>query len=216
MALVDTGLEPAIASYISGFTREPSPVLGELREWIGEHEDPIQISPEQGAFLAFLISVTGTRSVLEIGTHVGYAAMWIGTALPADGKLVTLEIEERRVASAREWLGKADLLDRVEVRHTDAKEEVGRIADNSQDLVFLDALKGDYNAYLPDVIRICKPGGIIVADNTLHKGRVALTAPPKEQTRSIKTYNETVFGRPDLRSVLIAVGDGFTLSTVLG
>lgn len=214
MALVDTGLDPDIARYIAGFTREPLPSLTELRHWIDEHEDPIQISPEQGAFLAFLISATGARHVLEIGTHVGYAAMWMGWALPPDGRLITLEIEAARVDQARQWLGKARLLDRVDVRHADATKELAAIGDDSQDVVFIDALKGDYNAYLPGAVRVCRPGGVIVADNTLHKGRVTLADPPKQQTRSIKTYNETVFGRADLRSVLLPVGDGFTLSTV--
>jgi caffeoyl-CoA O-methyltransferase len=214
MALVDTGLDPDIARYIASFTREPLTAMRDLRHWIDANEDPIQISPEQGSFLAFLIAATGARRVLEVGTHVGYAAMWIGWALPPEGRLTTLEIEAGRVAQARAWLGEADLLDRVEVRHVDATQEVAGLPDDSQDIVFIDALKGDYNTYLPHAVRICRRGGIVVADNTLHKGRVTLVDPPKEQTRSIKTYNETVFGRLDLGSVLLPVGDGFTLSTV--
>jgi len=215
MALLDTGLDPAIAAYIAEFTVEPYPELTRLREWIDRHDDPIQISPEQGAFLAFLVRITKARRVFEIGSHHGYAAVWIGSALPADGRLTTVEIDPERAASARSWIDRVGLTRRIEVVADDARRVLEDVPDDGQDIVFIDAFKVDYPEYLDHAVRITRPGGLIVADNTLHKGRVALANPRRAQTVSIKSYNETVFGRADLVSVLIPIGDGFTLSAVV-
>jgi len=112
------------------------------------------------------------------------------------------------------WIDRVGLTQRIEVVADDARRVLEDVPDASQDIVFIDAFKVDYPEYLDHAVRITRPGGLIVADNTLHKGRVALADPPRAQTVSIKSYNETVFGRADLVSVLIPVGDGFTLSAV--
>jgi predicted O-methyltransferase YrrM len=136
---------------------------------------PIQVPPELGKLLGLLVRMTGARRVLEIGTLGGYSAAWMARALPPGGTLVTLEKSEKHAAFARRFLERAGVADRVEIVVGDALETLPRLAERAEphyDMLFIDADKPAYPAYLDWGLRLVRPGGLIVGDNVLRGGRV--------------------------------------------
>ncbi len=137
---------------------------------------PIAVSPLQGTLLQLLARLTGARRVLEIGTLGGYSTIWLGRALPADGRLVTLEYDPRHAEVAVRNIARAGLAGRVEVRVGPALESLPKLADEQPppfDLVFIDADKANNPHYVEWALRLTAAGSLIVLDNVVRGGRVA-------------------------------------------
>ncbi|WP_431992483.1 O-methyltransferase [Streptomyces albogriseolus] len=137
---------------------------------------PIAVSPLHGKLLQLLARLTGARRVLEIGTLGGYSAIWLGRALPADGRLVTLEYDPRHAEVAVRNIARAGLAERVEVRVGPALESLPKLADEQPppfDLVFIDADKANNPHYVEWALRLTASGSLIVLDNVVRGGRVA-------------------------------------------
>ncbi|MFH9179165.1 O-methyltransferase [Streptomyces albogriseolus] len=137
---------------------------------------PIAVSPLQGKLLQLLARLTGARRVLEIGTLGGYSTIWLGRALPADGRLVTLEYDPRHAEVAVRTIARAGLAERVEVRVGPALESLPKLADERPppfDLVFIDADKANNPHYVEWALRLTAAGSLIVLDNVVRGGRVA-------------------------------------------
>lgn len=135
----------------------------------------IHISAAQGRLMQLLAELSGARRTLEIGTLGGYSAIYLARAMPADGHLVSLELDEEHARVARTNLERAGLGDRVEVRVGDARESLARISGSEEgpfDLVFIDADKEGYLDYLDYALRLTRPGSVILADNTIWGGDV--------------------------------------------
>jgi O-methyltransferase len=213
MALVSTGLQADVAAYVEGGAHEPSPVLAKIREDIvrtGEEE--IQVSQAQGMLLSVLVRSAGARRILEIGTYLGYSAIWLAEAAGAGAHIDTLEIDGGRAAAARRWIAKAALPCSVTLHEGSADQLLPGFPSGSYDLVFIDANKVGYPCYLDHAIRLTRPGGLIIADNALHKGRVVEPEPSRPTTRAIKEYNARAWADPALVSVLLPIGDGLFVS----
>ena len=184
----------------------------------------IEVSPAQGAFLGILVRATGARRVLEIGTLGGYSTIFLARGLPADGRVVTLEHAPTHAAVARSNLASAGLADRVDVVEGPALETLARLRSEGAypfDLVFVDADKTDYPAYLAAVLPLCRPGTLIVADNVVRKGAVADPSDSDPRAVGARRFLEAVAGNPRLRAtVLQTVGrkghDGMAIVVVLG
>ncbi|MEU7394243.1 O-methyltransferase [Streptomyces albogriseolus] len=137
---------------------------------------PIAVSPLQGKLLQLLARLTGARRVLEIGTLGGYSTIWLGRALPADGRLVTLEYDPRHAEVAVRNIARAGLAGRVEVRVGPALESLPKLADEQPppfDLVFIDADKANNPHYVEWALRLTAAGSLIVLDNVVRGGRAA-------------------------------------------
>ncbi|MCA2203171.1 O-methyltransferase [Streptomyces sp. SMS_SU21] len=137
---------------------------------------PIAVSPLQGKLLHLLARIQGARRVLEIGTLGGYSTIWLGRALPADGRLITLEYDPRHAAVAVRNIARAGLAERVEVRVGPALESLPKLADEQPppfDLVFIDADKANNPHYVEWALRLTAAGSLIVLDNVVRGGRVA-------------------------------------------
>jgi caffeoyl-CoA O-methyltransferase len=135
----------------------------------------IQVSSQQGRLLHVLALACGARSILEVGTLAGYSSIWLARALPADGRLLTLEIDPDAADVARQNLHEAGLADRVEVRvgpALDTLDELRSRAAGPFDLVFIDADKPGYAEYLDAAIELGRSGTLIVADNVVREGRI--------------------------------------------
>ena len=135
----------------------------------------IQISAGQGKFLYLLAKMLGSRRILELGTLGGYSTIWLARALPVDGRLVSLEFSAAHAQVARENIAAAGLADKVEVITGAALETLPKLAERSGapfDLVFVDADKDNYPAYLEWVVRLSRPGTVILADNVIRGGKV--------------------------------------------
>jgi predicted O-methyltransferase YrrM len=180
-------------------------LLAELEE-LSEREGGMwNVGPEGGAFLAWMIRLTGATRVLEVGTSNGYSAIWMGRALrqvSADGALVTLEIEPRKIAMAHANIRRAGLQRTVMIVEGPGVASLQALG-GAFDLVFIDADKPQYVDYLREIRRLIHPGSVIVADN--------MTTHPDETG----PYRAAVTADETLDSVAVPVGGGFLLSRVI-
>jgi len=179
----------------------------------------IQISPIQGRLLQVLIAANNTRKVLEIGALGGYSGTWMARALPADGKLITLEISPKHAEVVRAAFARAGLADRTEVRVGAASELLPALQGEAPfDFFFIDANKDGYPIYLDWALKLARPGSIIVADNNVRYGR-PFQEHPEGDNADVAAYNLRAAADPRLRSILLPMDedgmDGFAISVVL-
>ena len=183
----------------------------------------IAVSAPQGKFLMLLAQSVGARRILEIGTLAGYSAMWLAQALPADGGLITLEVDPRHAAIASANIALGGYGDRVEVRVGPAADTLRAMVNDREeafDFVFIDADKPSYATYLPLVIALSRVGTLIVADNIVRKGAVIEADHGDVRVHGVRAFNDAVARDARLDATLVqTVGvkgyDGFTLARVV-
>jgi predicted O-methyltransferase YrrM len=205
----------AIAAYLAGLSPAPHPVLERIRREGLEHGIPV-VDPLTGALLHALARATGAARVLEIGTAIGYSAVWMATALPATGLLVTLDRDHARATTARAFLAEAGLDDRVTVMIGEADRYLHKLA-GPFDLIFQDGDKQQYGPMLDTLAALLRPGGLLVTDNVLWDGEVVpgFVDPPRrgaDDTAAIAAYNERLARDPRFTTSWLAVGDGVALA----
>ena len=164
----------------------------------------IQISPNEGVLLAVLAQMAGARRILEIGTLGGYSAIHLARALPEDGALISLEIDERHAEVARNNVRRAGLEGKVEIRVGDAKVLLARVVEREEepfDLVFIDADKEGYPEYLEWALRLSRPRSLILADNTIRGGSVI--DPQDDSARATREFNEKLAEDPRLFGIVL-------------
>ena len=172
----------------------------------------IQLPPATARVLQVLVRAAGARRVLEVGTLAGYSAVWIARALPAGGKLVTLELSPDHAAVARRSVADAGLSDKVEVRVGDAVELVAALGpDGSFDVVFLDADKERYSSYADEAARLLRPGGLLMADNAFWSGRV-LDPSSGELAAQLDRFNRRLASDTRFEATILPVGDGLMVA----
>ena len=166
----------------------------------------IQVPPELGRLLGMLVRATGARRVLEIGALAGYSAIHLARALPPDGRLLSLEIDPRHAAVARENLQMAGLAARAEVRLGSALDLLPALASEPPfDLAFIDADKESYPAYLDWCLRLVRPGGLLIADNALPRRHRSGHNPDGD---AITTMNAAVAHNPQLEAIILPTRGG--------
>jgi predicted O-methyltransferase YrrM len=184
---------------------------------------PISVTASQGKLLHLLARTAGARRILEIGTLGGYSTIWLGRALPADGRLVTLEIDPACVAVARANLARAGLADRVDVVLGPAAESLRRLAaDRGEpfDFIFIDADKASSDGYFRAVLPLSRAGTVIVVDNVVRDGAVVDTASEDADILGIRRMMDLLAHEPRVAATAIqTVGskgyDGFVLALVV-
>jgi predicted O-methyltransferase YrrM len=210
----------ALAAYTAGLFAEEDRTLVELREEMRRREMPeIQISPEEGRLLQLLVATIGARSILEIGTLGGYSAIWMARALPQNGRLITLELNEAHAEVARAFARRAGLQDVIEVRVGAALDSLRVIGREGRlfDACFIDADKKNYPAYLEAALRLVRPGGLILGDNTFLDGRILRhDADDDADAAAVREFNRRIAGDPRLLSVIVPIRDGLSVSLVRG
>ncbi|MGX5828665.1 O-methyltransferase [Mesorhizobium sp. 43Arga] len=166
----------AVDDYIVGSLFEADPVMDAV---LATNRDqglpPIDVSPAQGKLLSLLARMQGARTVLEIGTLGGYSTIWLARGLPADGKIVTLELDSHHARVARSNFERAGVSERVELRVGPALESLAALsAENAGpfDLIFIDADKPNNPNYLSWAMRLSRPGTVIICDNVIRDGAV--------------------------------------------
>src|SRR5256714_3360583 len=159
--------------YISALFAPEDALLVSLREEADRTGlPPIAVSADEGRLLQVLLTSIGARRVLEVGTLGGYSAIWMARALPEDGELLSLEIEPRHAEFARRYVERAGLSDRVEIRLGRALDVLPSLDGDRFDAVFIDADKEPMRNYFEWALRLLRPGGLLIADNTLWGGKV--------------------------------------------
>jgi caffeoyl-CoA O-methyltransferase len=205
-------LSPELDAYIEAHATPDEPLLTELAEETrATQESPQMLSGTvEGRLLETLVFVTGARSVLEFGTFSGYSALSMAAALPADGRVVTLELDPERASFARSYMDRSEHGAKIEIKVGPALESVAQLT-GPFDLVFIDADKQGYVDYFEAALERLSPRGLIVADNTLWSGRVVDPDDTDEGTEAIRRFNDHVRNDPRVRSVILSVRDGVTL-----
>ena len=180
------------------------------------------VAPNQGKLLQLLASVHGARTILEIGTLGAYSTIWLARALPPDGRLVTLERDPRHAEVARANITRAGLDGLVELRVGPALETLPRLEKEGYgpfDLFFIDADKPNNPYYLEWVLRLCRPGSLVIADNVVRSGTVTDTASADQNVQGVRRFTELLGREPRLSGTVVqTVGakghDGFALAVV--
>ena len=222
MESVNAQLIERIDAYIEGLFIPPDEVLSRNLADAGAAGLPaINVSPNQGKLLYLLARIAGARRVLEIGTLGGYSTTWLARALPADGELVTLELDARHAEVARESLRRAELAPVIDIRvgpAADSLRELIRSGAGPFDLIFIDANKSGYVEYLNLALELSRPGTVILADNVIRHGIVLDPAPDDPNDAGAKAYNEVIARHPRLESVILPIVrarvDGMSISVV--
>ena len=182
----------------------------------------IQVAANQGKLLMLLAKAQKARRILEIGTLGGYSTIWLARALPAGGRLITLELEEKHAKVARSNIARAGLAEKVEVRVGPALDSLQKlVADRAEafDFVFIDADKTGYPEYLRLTLPLVQKGSVIVADNVIRKGAVADAESSDADVRAVREFHDLISKDQHLDATAIqTVGakgyDGFTMILV--
>ncbi|MBI2724021.1 MAG: class I SAM-dependent methyltransferase [Chloroflexi bacterium] len=161
-----------------------------------------------GQLLQTLIFAMGARRVLEIGMFTGLSAQMMAAALPADGRIITCDVDPKAIALAKQYFSRGQYADRIDVRQGPALETM-RTLEPGFDLIFIDADKGNYANYYEAALPLLAPRGIIAIDNVLWSGRVL--DPKDDDSRAIVAFNEMVRADVRVEQVMLTVRDGITL-----
>jgi predicted O-methyltransferase YrrM len=209
----------AVDEYFTGQLLDPDPVLDAAHEANALAGLPaIDVSPAQGKLLHLLARTVGARRILEVGTLGGYSTIWLARALPADGELVTCEINPHHAEVARANLTRAGLASLVDVRVGPALDTLPTL-DGPFDLAFIDADKRSNAEYFRHALRLSRPGTMIVVDNIVRGGRVADADSADPDTRGTRAVTEAIAQEPRVDATVVqTVGskgyDGFLLALV--
>ncbi len=195
--------------------REPA-LLKSLRETtyrLSSHG--MQISPEQGQLMAFLIELIAAKKTLEIGIYTGYSALVVALALPETGKMIACDINNETTSIAQDFWQRAGVAHKIDLKLAPALETLENLIkqnhSNSFDFIFIDADKRNYLNYYEYSLTLLRPGGIILVDNVLWSGRVAEEGTYDEQTLSIRAFNQAIHQDKRVNLCLLPIGDGLTL-----
>lgn len=177
---------------------------------------PMQISPEQGAFMALLVRLLGAKRTLEVGTFTGYSALVVAEALPAEGRVIACDVSEEWTAIGRPFWERAGVADKIDLRLAPAVETLDALIEGGDagtfDFAFIDADKANYDAYYERCLALLRQGGVIGIDNVLWGGRVADDAVEDEDTQAIRALNAKVRDDARVDVAMLPVGDGLTLA----
>ena len=213
-------MDARLYAYLQEHSLREHPVLRELREaTAGMRHAGMQISPEQGQFMALLVRMLGARRTLEIGVFTGYSSLAVALALPAGGQVIACDVSEEWTTMARRYWEKAGVSGRIELRLAPALETLDALLEAGEagrfDFAFVDADKPRYADYYERCLKLLRKGGLVVADNTLWSGKVADANVQDEDTKALRAFNDALHRDGRVAMSLLAIGDGVTLALKL-
>jgi len=206
---------PPVARYLAELHRPVDPLLDQVREEGLAAGLPLA-DVETARLLRALVIATGAQNILEIGTAIGYSAIWMAQAMPAEGQLITMELSAERAATARVNLERAGLSRKVSVIVGDAMRFLHKVS-GPFDLIFQDGDKSLYMKMLEPLVGLLRPGGVLVTDNVLWNGEVVegfVPKPTRDQasTEAIRAYNARLAAEERLFTTFLPLGDGVAVS----
>jgi caffeoyl-CoA O-methyltransferase len=213
---MDEQTQAALEQYVVElFASEDDALQWIQSETVRNDMPQISLKPEEGRLLQFLVQAVGARKAVEIGALAGYSGTWIARALPADGKLYTLEVSSKHAAVARASFEKAGVSDRVELIEGAALDSLRKLsAQGPFDFVFIDADKGGYPAYLEWAVANLRPGGMVAAHNAFRGG--AVVNPGSDDDRAMDQFNRSIADNPQLQGTILSIGDGMAVGIKQG
>lgn len=205
-------INPQIDDYLGSILPARDTVLLEMEALAKKRNFPI-IGPQVGRLLYLLTKSIDARRILELGSGFGYSAYWFALALPDDGEVICTEFDPGNIKLAKDFLGRAGLLSKIQFISGDGGEVLDQ-AEHSFDIILNDADKEQYPALLKRLLPKLQKGGILVTDNLLWHGAV-LDDKPDEATRGVQKYNKLIMREPRLFTTIIPLRDGVGLSLKL-
>jgi len=205
----------AVSGYLSGLRAASDPVLAEM-EAHGERDRIPIVVPETGALLYVLALGRGAKRIVEVGTAIGVSTLYLARALPDGGKIVSFEIDPERHAAATDYLNRAGVGDRADLRLIDAREGLRQLAGSEFDLAFIDGVKGQYGEYFDALAPLLAPGAIVAVDNVLMSGTVAEGRSDghwsDEQIATARAFNARLLADERFDGTVTPVGDGVLIA----
>lgn len=203
-----------IGHYLESVHPHVAPLLLELEQHGSRDDIPI-VSRSTGRLLSVLVHCMQANRVLEIGTAYGYSTLWMALALPPAGKIWTIDPDAERTDVASDYFRRAGVADKVEIVNQPALEVLHVFPQRNLDIVFIDALKPEYEAYLNDALPLLKLSGLVVVDNLLWGGRAAAKPAKTDDAnlKAIRAFNNTFLNHPQLDATIVPVGDGTGIGT---
>ncbi|MEU4830446.1 O-methyltransferase [Streptosporangium sp. NPDC023615] len=210
-----TYLDPAVGQYLLAHTTLPDEILDalavETRETTGDRAG-MQISPDQGSLLTMIAQLCGARNAVEVGTFTGYSSICLARGLAPGGGLTCFDVSEEWTAIARRYWEKAQVAELIDLRIGPAAERLRELPVHpAVDLAFIDADKVNYPVYYELLMERLAPGGLILVDNTLQRGRVADPSVDDETVRHIRAFNDLVSADERVTSIMLPIADGLTM-----
>ncbi len=209
-------ISPQLNAYIAAHSNPPDAVLLELADETVQRfpgREGMQIGPEQGTFMTLLTELMRARDAIEIGTFTGYSSICLARGLGDGGTLLCCDVSEEWTAVARRYWEKAGIAERVELCLGPGLDTLRALpAGTTFDLAFIDADKTGYIGYWEEIVPRIRPGGAILADNTLSHGRVIDEAEDDPNVVAIRAFNRHVLADDRVVVALLPLGDGLTLA----
>lgn len=208
-----THLSPILEQYIESHSTSCNPILEELeRETFRKTTHPHMISGFlQGRLLSFVSKIIQPKSILEIGTFTGYATLCLAEGLPIDGTIFTIDTNEELQAISEKYFQKSGYFHQIKYLHGDALHVIPTL-EESFDLVFIDADKERYSDYFKLIKPKLNPKAIVITDNVLWYGKVAINENEDVQTQYLKDYNDLLFADQDMETFILPIRDGISLA----
>ena len=196
-----------IEEYATAHSQHMSPLVGEIEDWTIANSDASRMlsGALQGAVLQTLVRIVKANRILEIGMFTGYSALIMAEALPDDGQLITIDIDEEREAIANSFFSKSPHGRKISIKIGDAMGVINDL-DGPFDLVYIDADKSNYLNYYEAVMPLIPSGGVIVADNVLWSGEVL--DPKTDDSHALNEFNKRVAADNRVTNILLTVRDG--------
>jgi predicted O-methyltransferase YrrM len=217
MADKTLGLEKGLYEYLlSVSVREPE-ILTQLRQETAQHpQSRMQITPDQGQFMALLVQLIAAKKTLDIGVFTGYSSLVVALALPPEGKVIACDMSEEYTAIARRYWQLAGVADKIDLHIAPALLTLDRLLAAGEaatfDFAFIDADKSNYDNYYEHALELIRPGGLIAIDNVLWSGLVADSEVQDNRTNKMRAFNEKLYQDTRINLSLIPIADGLTLA----
>lgn len=206
-------IDPDLYEYILSTTLRDDPLLSELREETERlPEGRMQISPDQGQFMAMLVKLSGATRAVEVGVFTGYSSLCVARALPDDGRLVACDTSVEYTDIARHYWARAGVADKIDLRLGPAVDTLERMIDRGEsgtfDFAFIDADKANYPTYYERCLQLLRRGGLVLVDNALWGGHVADPERNDDITSTMRRLNALAGRDCRVEASLLPIGDG--------
>ena len=217
-ARIDAIVRREQAEYLERLLPANTDVLAEMEAYAEAHRVPIA-DREVARFLEITARTTGARRALEIGMAIGYSVIHLARGMGGGGLVVTIEPSEEMIARSEEFVGRAGLRERLRIERGFALDVLPKLAGETFDLLFIDAVKEEYARYLELALPMLRVGGVVIVDNLLWGGQVAGEIRAPEQTAStqaLREFNQIFVRHPQLLAEVLPVGDGLGYAVKVG
>jgi len=218
MSRTTLSITESVSDYLLSVSLREADVLRELRDETASHPNAnMQISPEQGQFMQMLVRLIGAKKVVEVGVFTGYSSLAVALALPETGRIIACDVSEEYTSIARRYWEKAGIANRVDLRLAPAVETLDNLLKHDKaaetfDMAFIDADKENYLVYYDRMLKLLRPGGLMLVDNVLLSGLPADPEHHDSNTDAIREFNAFLFQDERIDLSLLPLADGLTIA----